>query len=91
MTRRGRKSNYYDETTVSRSASKEHRDPAEALARLRAENRQSQGRPYRAESLAEAEQVAGFGDASATPAGILRANALTGKHRGVSQPRRTRD
>lgn len=89
LVRDGRKATSYFDETVSRTASKEHREAAAALVRLRAENRRNTGRPCRAMSLAEAEAQAGQRDQGATPVGILREFALTGKSGAVSQPRRT--
>lgn len=82
-------SNTYIRETASPGAGKDHTEAAEALARLRAENRRNAGRPYRANSLAEAERTAGLRDANITSVGVLRENALTGKSGALSQPRRS--
>jgi hypothetical protein len=69
----------------------EHQRAAEALRKLRAEGRRKADRPFRAASLAEAEQVAEFVAQDRTPSGVLRTQALTGKHRAKATARIRRD
>ena len=69
----------------------EHQRAADALRRLRAENRRAARQPFRAATLAEAEQVADFVRQGQTPSGVLRTQALTGKHRAKATARNRRD